>query len=107
MTLEEFKGGLLSLPFPVRHMRAGVEDDCPVLCWQELRDSTLWGDNEPVALITNIQLDYFTSEEYDSAPDAVEACITALGCSWVCAGQGFDPDREEWVTTWTVQFFGD
>ena len=103
MTLQEFKENLITLEVPVYHILAAPEEACPCLCWQELEGTTLSGDNLPIRL-AQIQLDYFTEEEYDTAPDAIEEAVFTMDCSMVKNAFSYDESRSEWRTTWTVEF---
>lgn len=107
MTAQEFKDKLVeAVSVPVYHMLAAPEDECPVLCWQELGVTTQYGDDVPVANVMICQLDYFTETEYDDTPGTIQLALCDMDVKYQFDGMTYDNDREEWRYIWTVQFLG-
>lgn len=107
MTAQEFKDKLVELSeVPVYHILAAPEDECPVLCWQEIGGTNQFGDDVPVAFVTMCQIDYFTAEEYDDMPGTIQLWLSDMDVRYQFDGQTYDNDRAEWRYTWTVQFLG-
>lgn len=107
MTALEFKDRMVEgLEAPVYHILAAPEDECPVVCWQELIQSELFGDDKPVFEVVSVQIDYFTTDEYDIYPATIESFLVDEGVLFTRNAFTFDEDRGEWRTIWTVQFLG-
>lgn len=107
MTSTEFKDLLVSgVEVPVYHIMAAPDEECPVLCWQEISHNHQYGDDGPVCDVVTVQLDYFTETEYDGFSDELEANLYEIGVSYEFEGQTYDNDREEWRYIWRVEFLG-
>ena len=107
MTTQEFKDGLCGkLEIPVYHVMAAPEDECPIVCWQELPKSQAFGDDTPVCSIASCQIDYYTVDEYDINPGLIEQAFQTLEVLYTFEAQTYDEDRNEWRYIWRVQFLG-
>lgn len=107
MTAQEFKDKMIEcLDVPVYHIMAAPEDECPVICWQELFQTDTFGDDEPAFIVVSVQVDYFTTEEYDTMPGTIEQFFWGQSVRFVQNAFTFDESRAEWRTIWTVQFLG-
>lgn len=107
MTVQEFKDKLVeAVSVPVYHLMAAPDDECPVLCWQELETNSIYGDDAPVATVALCQLDYYTTKEYDDVPGTIQLALNDMGVNYQFDGMTYDNDREEWRYIWTVTFLG-
>lgn len=108
MTTEQFKEGLVAGEAPhgvhVYHIQKAPDQECPVLCWQELGHTTVFGDDKPIARIQRMQLDYFTETEYDDHYKVIEQILRNMDCAFTHEGMTFDGERCQWRDIWTTQF---
>jgi len=107
MTSTEFKDLLVAaVDVPVYHILAAPDEECPVLCWQEISHAHGYGDDAPVWDVVTVQLDYFTETEYDGFPEELEAILYEMDVLCEFESQSYDNDRAEWRYIWRVEFMG-
>lgn len=110
MTLKAFKNLIAAIKSPdgelisVRRDRGTEETSAPRIVWSVLSEKPRYADNKIVSRNYLIQLDYYTSEEYDEFHETVENLLTCSGISLsVSFASRWDDETEEYRYCYTLE----
>ena len=77
----------------------------PFCIWAEESGSSFTADNKTVEHALTGTVDYFSKQEYDPAPDAIESTLSGLGFIWELNSVQYEDETElihhEW--TWSMR----
>ena len=77
----------------------------PFCIWAEENGSSFAADNKTVEHALTGTVDYFSKQEYDPAPDAIESTLSGLGLIWELNSVQYEDETElihhEW--TWSMR----